>query len=182
MEKTQKGFRYSAEESAHSEAFREVYRRVNSEARNGREWHEKNLFYKNPAPANRIDSLFCPRYALERNSESLHRFSALRNGSKRNSESFLFRGTAGIPLEQTNCSVYSVFRGIICCRKLPTLSYPYHISTITFKVEVYAPAESADSLPLFLLYPYMYSVKPTKEGPLAFVPGGRKKRDVVYLG
>jgi hypothetical protein len=25
----------------------------------------------------------------------------------------MFRGTAGIPLEQTNCSVYSVFRGII---------------------------------------------------------------------
>jgi hypothetical protein len=29
------------------------------------------------------------------------------------SESFLFRRTAGIPPEQTNCSVYSVFRGII---------------------------------------------------------------------
>jgi hypothetical protein len=34
-------------------------------------------------------------------------------GSERNSESFLFRGTAGIPPEQTNCSVYSVFRRII---------------------------------------------------------------------
>ena len=53
-------------------------------------------------------------------------FSPLRNGSKRNSESFLFRGTAGIPPEQSNCSVYSVFHGIIflseianpsdCCR------------------------------------------------------------------
>ncbi len=32
------------------------------------------------------------------------------------------------------------------------------ISTITYKVVVYAPAENADTLPLFLLYPYMYSV------------------------
>ncbi len=40
-------------------------------------------------------------------------FSPLRNGSERNSENFLFRGTAGIPPEQTNCSVYSVFRRII---------------------------------------------------------------------
>jgi hypothetical protein len=39
--------------------------------------------------------------------------SLLGNGSERNSESFLLRGTAGIPPEQTNCSVYSVFRGII---------------------------------------------------------------------
>jgi hypothetical protein len=34
---------------------------------------------------------------------------------------FLFRGTAGISLEQTNCPIYSVFRGTIC-RKLPTLT------------------------------------------------------------
>ncbi len=34
---------------------------------------------------------------------------------------FLFRGTAGIPSEITICSVYSVFRGIIFCRKFPTL-------------------------------------------------------------
>ncbi len=37
-----------------------------------------------------------------------------------------------------------------------TLSSIYH--TITSKVVVYAPAERADALPLFLLYPYMYSV------------------------
>jgi hypothetical protein len=36
-----------------------------------------------------------------------------RNGSERNSKSFLYRGTTGIPPEQTYCSVYSVFRGII---------------------------------------------------------------------
>ncbi len=32
------------------------------------------------------------------------------------------------------------------------------LSTITSKVVVYAPAERAATLPLFLLYPYMYSV------------------------
>jgi hypothetical protein len=109
-------------------------------------------------------AFFCPRLALERNSESLidffsaernsehfsplwntsernsvsflfrgmihnkiprvcfylcsmvqnsEHFPPLRNGSERNSESFLLRGTAGIPPEQTNCSVYSVFREII---------------------------------------------------------------------
>jgi hypothetical protein len=34
------------------------------------------------------------------------------------------------------------------------------ISTIPYKVDVYATAERADTLPLFLLYPYMYSVIP----------------------
>jgi hypothetical protein len=32
--------------------------RVNSEARNGTEWHEKLVFTKSPAPANRTDSVF----------------------------------------------------------------------------------------------------------------------------
>ncbi len=64
-----------------------------------------------------------PRNGSERNSERLllilfhgtefRAFSPLQNGSERNSDNFLFRGTAGIPPEQTNCSVYSVFRGII---------------------------------------------------------------------
>jgi hypothetical protein len=40
-------------------------------------------------------------------------FSPVRNGSVRNSESFLFRGTAGILPEQTNCSIYFVFHEII---------------------------------------------------------------------
>ncbi len=35
---------------------------------------------------------------------------------------------------------------------------PSTISTITYKVVVYVPAERADILPLFLLYPYRYSV------------------------
>jgi hypothetical protein len=38
---------------------------------------------------------------------------------------------------------------------------PFTISTITYKVEVYAPAERADPLPLFLIYPFMYSVAET---------------------
>jgi hypothetical protein len=40
-------------------------------------------------------------------------FYLLCNGSERNSESFVFRGTAGIPPELTISSVDSVFRGII---------------------------------------------------------------------
>jgi hypothetical protein len=35
---------------------------------------------------------------------------------------------------------------------------PFTLYTITIKVVVYAPAERAETLPLFLLYPYMYSV------------------------
>jgi hypothetical protein len=50
---------------------------------------------------------FC---SMQWNSEH---FYLPRNRSERNSESFLFRGTAGIPSELTICSVYSVFRGII---------------------------------------------------------------------
>jgi hypothetical protein len=38
-----------------------------------------------------------------------------------------------------------------------------YISTITYKVVVYVPAERVDTLPLFLLYPYMYSVAPLAE-------------------
>jgi hypothetical protein len=44
---------------------------------------------------------------------------------------------------------------------------PFNISTIIYKFEVYGPAERADTLPLFLLYPYMYSVVyTTKEQPI----------------
>ncbi len=42
--------------------------------------------------------------------QNFEHFSLPRNGLERNSETYLFRGTAGIPPEQTNCSVYSVFR------------------------------------------------------------------------
>ncbi len=35
---------------------------------------------------------------------------------------------------------------------------PFTLSTITYKFVVYAPAEKADTLPLFLLYLYKYSV------------------------
>ncbi len=45
---------------------------------------------------------------------------------------------------------------------------PFAISTLTYKVVVYALAERADTLPLFLLYPYMYSVNATANlgGPI----------------
>jgi hypothetical protein len=97
----------------------EVYGRVYSEARNGRKY-EKICFTKNPAPANIKIHLFIYYYFCSMVQNSEH-FSLLWNGSERNSEKFLFRVTVGIPPEQTNCSVYSVFRGIIFCRKLPTL-------------------------------------------------------------
>jgi hypothetical protein len=58
---------------------------------------------------------FC---STERNSEL---FSLPLKGSERNSESFLFRGTAGIPSEIPICSGYSIFRGIIFCWKFLTL-------------------------------------------------------------
>jgi hypothetical protein len=37
----------------------------------------------------------------------------------------------------------------------------FNISTFTYKVVVCAPAERTDTLPLFLLCPYMYSVLET---------------------
>ncbi len=46
-------------------------------------------------------------------------------------------------------------------------AHPFSISTITYKVVVYALAERADTLPLFLLYLYMYSVGETGKNPLS---------------
>jgi hypothetical protein len=63
----------------------------------------------------RVCFYFC---STEQNSEL---FSLPGKGLERNSESFLFRGTAGIPSEITFSSVYSVFRGIIFCRRFTTL-------------------------------------------------------------
>jgi hypothetical protein len=55
-------------------------------------------------------------------------------------------------------------------------------STITYKVVVYAPAERADTLALFLRYPYIYSVVTPLtsvladghlvRGPKSFLGGG----------
>jgi hypothetical protein len=61
---------------------------------------------------------------MEWNSEH---FYLPQNGSERNSESILFRGTAGIPSELTICSVYSVFSGIIFLAELPTLVCVYQV-------------------------------------------------------
>jgi hypothetical protein len=142
----------------------EFYDRVNSEARNGRKWHEKISFTKNHAPANmcsvhnvfvqdsfgtefqEFTSIFVPQNGIlscflfrgmvrDRTSSVCFYFcstewnyeliSLPQKGSKQNSEfasigkefraffsSALFRGTAGIPPEQTNCSAYSNFRSI----------------------------------------------------------------------
>jgi hypothetical protein len=38
---------------------------------------------------------------------------------------------------------------------------PFTLFTITYKVVVYAPADKADILPIFLLYPYKDSVENT---------------------
>jgi hypothetical protein len=62
-----------------------------------------------------------PRNGSELNSEGLLLFLShctefqafFSAGSEWNSQSFLFRGTAGIPPEQSNFSVLSVFHGII---------------------------------------------------------------------
>jgi hypothetical protein len=63
-----------------------------------------------------------PRNGSERNSKSLLLFCPMVQKipstfllclRKWNSESFQFRETAGNPPEQTNCSIYSVFREII---------------------------------------------------------------------
>ncbi len=71
----------------------------------------------------RACSYFC---STERNSEL---FSLPRKGSERNSERFLFRGTAGIPSEMIICSVYSVFRGIIF---LSEITNPTNVSELGY--------------------------------------------------
>jgi hypothetical protein len=55
---------------------------------------------------------------------------------------------------------------------------PFTLFTITYKVAVDTPAERADTLPLFHLYPYMYSVVPcTHEENIR---GGGKTVHVVF--
>jgi hypothetical protein len=46
-----------------------------------------------------------------------------------------------------------------------TPSPSFTIFIITYKVAVYAPAECAVTLPLFHLYPYLYSVAPPPPPP-----------------
>jgi hypothetical protein len=53
---------------------------------------------------------------------------------------------------------------------------PFILSTIANQVVVYAPAERADTLSLFLLYPYMYSVVLLYPHPL--IGWGRLSRAV----
>jgi hypothetical protein len=80
-------------------------------------------------PRNRIPVIFSSAEDSERNSKSFfyfcsteqnsELFSLPRKGLERNSESCLFRGTAGIPSEIPICSGYSVFRGIIFLLEIP---------------------------------------------------------------
>ncbi len=144
-EQTRNGFHYSAEESGHFEAFRGLRKsQFRSSEWNGMAW--KNWFSKKSCSSKqrvfvrdmlqngipRVCFFFC--FTVQ-NSQL---FSPLRNSSKRNSESFLFRGTPGIPQEQTNCSVYSVFRGIIFfvgnCQPYSTLPPQPRASVANFKV------------------------------------------------
>jgi hypothetical protein len=60
--------------------------------------------------------------STKRNSEL---FSLPLKDSERNSESFLFRGTARIPSDITNCSVSSVFRRIIFLSEIPNPNFRF---------------------------------------------------------
>jgi hypothetical protein len=42
------------------------------------------------------------------------------------------------------------------------LPHPFTLFTITYKVAMYAPADSGDTIHLFYLYPHMYSVGSTQ--------------------
>jgi hypothetical protein len=56
---------------------------------------------------------------------------------------------------------------------------PFTISTVMYKVVVFAPAARADTLLLFLLYPYMYSVLDTVALQVTLAnpsPFGKKKK------
>ncbi len=77
-----------------------------------------------------FELFYLPQKGSERNSESCSYFCSTdgnqvffssAEGLEQNSESFLFRGKAGIPSEIPICSVYSVFCIIIFCRKFPTI-------------------------------------------------------------
>ncbi len=98
---------------------------------------------------NRIPSVQngIPRVYFCSTVQNPEQFFGLRNGLERNSESFLFRGTAGILSEQTNYSGYSIFPGIFFCRELPTL--------LPWEREAQA---RHGSYPLPILLPPLYSV------------------------
>ncbi len=71
-------------------------------------------------------------WSTGRNSEL---FSRLRKGSERNSENFLFRGTAGIPSEITICYVNSVFRVIIFLSEILNLISAYMENTLKDEID-----------------------------------------------
>jgi hypothetical protein len=65
-------------------------------------------------------SIFVPLYGIP----SIFLFRGM--GSERNAEIFAFGGTGGIPLEETNFSAYSVFRGIIFLSEIANPSVSSH--------------------------------------------------------
>jgi hypothetical protein len=127
----------------------ENHGRVNSEARNGMEWkyaEEFREFASIFVPRNGIPSCFLFRRLVRNRIPKFASIFVTQNrissiflflGMVRNRiprvcfyfcstaqnyvHFYLFRGTAEILKEQTNCCVYSVFHGMIFCRKLPTL-------------------------------------------------------------
>jgi hypothetical protein len=58
---------------------------------------------------------------------------------------------------------------------------PFRISIVMYKVVVDAPAERADTLPLFLHYPYMFSVSTTLFQPERGMGGGGARYDNVNI-
>jgi hypothetical protein len=55
------------------------------------------------------------------------------------------------------------------------------LSTISSKVLVYAPAERADTLPLFILYSYIYSVDLVRPAPNSDKLYTDKKENQIFL-
>jgi hypothetical protein len=98
----------------------EVYGRVNSEARNWTEWHEKNWFYKKILlQQTELTACFLPRHASERNSERFAISSNLRFLL------ILFHGTkfrVGFSSAELFGTEFSVFASIIVPRyRIPNI-------------------------------------------------------------
>ncbi len=99
-EQTRNSFRYSAEESAHSETFRSLLKSLfRSEEQKEMAW-KKLVLQKILLKQTELTACFHPRHASERKSELL---SLLRNVSEQNSKClliFLFHGTELFSLPQ----------------------------------------------------------------------------------
>ncbi len=63
----------------------------------------------------------------------------------------------------------------------PGEGWDFTLSTITSKVVVYGPAERSDTLPLFILYSYMYSVDLARPSPNSDKLYTDKKENQIFL-